>query len=71
MIKAEIFEPHDYNHETPAMRLCNFINNKKIKNYTLIEEDASYWCAKQQQNKLGKRLVLIYEEVENEEIYRT
>lgn len=35
---------------------------KKIKNYTLVEEDASYWCAKQQQNKLGKRLVLIYEE---------
>lgn len=66
MIKAEIFEPHDYNHETPAMRLCNFINSKKIKNYTLVEEDTSYWCAKQQQNKSGKRLVLIYEELENE-----
>ena len=66
MSKAEIFEPHDYNHETPAMRLCNFINSKKIKNYTLVEEDTTYWCAKQQQNKLGKRLVLIYEEVENE-----
>ena len=39
MIKAEMFEPNDYCHETPAARLCNFINNKKIKNYTLVEED--------------------------------
>ena len=38
------------------------LTTKKIKNYTLVEEDTSYWCAKQQQNKLGKRLVLIYEE---------
>ena len=62
MIKAEMFESNDYCHETPATRLCNFINNKKIKNYTLVEEDTTYWCAKQQQNKFGKRLVLIYEE---------
>ena len=62
MIKAEMFEPNDYCHETPATRLCNFINNKKIQNYTLVDEDTTYWCAKQQQNKFGKRLVLIYEE---------
>lgn len=42
MIKAEMFELNDYCHETPATRLCNFINNKKIKNYTLVEEDTTY-----------------------------
>lgn len=66
MIKAEIFEPTDYK-ESPATQLCEFINSKKIKSCTVVAEDTTYWCAKQQENKFEKRLVLIYEEViENE-----
>lgn len=67
MIKSEMFEPNDYDFKTPEMRLHNFINNNKIKNCTLIEEDTTYWDARHQQYKPGKRFVLIYEEgLENE-----
>ena len=67
MIKAEMFEPNDYKYETPAMQLYKFINNKKIKSYTLVEEDTTYWCPEKKEYKSGKLLVLIYEEgLENE-----